>query len=103
MNSIQNSSYRLPGFSFLRSKSSFDGTSLASDKNDCKAESKNESKMDRKKYSSSSQVTWEGSVRHVAAGTLNPSVHLPAGQDSYRQGWLGIWKKEEIAISLVDF
>ncbi|XP_059274393.1 GRAM domain-containing protein 2B isoform X7 [Mustela nigripes] len=39
----------------LRSKSSFDGTSLASDKNDCKAESKNESKMDRKKYSSSSQ------------------------------------------------
>jgi len=39
----------------LRSKSSFDGASLASDKNDCKTESKNESKMDRKKYSSSSQ------------------------------------------------
>ncbi|XP_040300658.1 GRAM domain-containing protein 2B [Herpailurus yagouaroundi] len=43
----------------LRSKSSFDGASLASDKNDCKTESKNESKMDRKKSSSSSQVTWE--------------------------------------------
>uniref|UniRef100_A0A452R004 GRAM domain containing 2B n=1 Tax=Ursus americanus TaxID=9643 RepID=A0A452R004_URSAM len=41
--------------SSLRSKSSFDGASLASDKNDCKTESKNESKMDRKKYSSSSQ------------------------------------------------
>ncbi|XP_025779257.1 GRAM domain-containing protein 2B isoform X3 [Puma concolor] len=39
----------------LRSKSSFDGASLASDKNDCKTESKNESKMDRKKSSSSSQ------------------------------------------------
>ncbi|XP_034869910.1 GRAM domain-containing protein 2B isoform X2 [Mirounga leonina] len=37
------------------SKSSFDGASLASDKNDCKTESKNESKMGRKKYSSSSQ------------------------------------------------
>ncbi|KAM8941503.1 GRAM domain-containing protein 2B isoform 2-T2 [Lycaon pictus] len=39
----------------LRSKSSFEGASLGSDKNDCKTESKNESKMDRKKYSSSSQ------------------------------------------------
>uniref|UniRef100_A0A8C8W8P8 GRAM domain containing 2B n=1 Tax=Panthera leo TaxID=9689 RepID=A0A8C8W8P8_PANLE len=39
----------------LWSKSSFDGASLASDKNDCKTESKNESKMDRKKSSSSSQ------------------------------------------------
>ncbi|KAM8941506.1 GRAM domain-containing protein 2B isoform 5-T5 [Lycaon pictus] len=37
------------------SKSSFEGASLGSDKNDCKTESKNESKMDRKKYSSSSQ------------------------------------------------
>nr|XP_055158483.1 GRAM domain-containing protein 2B isoform X1 [Nyctereutes procyonoides] len=39
----------------LRSKSSFEGASLGNDKNDCKTESKNESKMDRKKYSSSSQ------------------------------------------------
>uniref|UniRef100_A0A673TPX8 GRAM domain containing 2B n=1 Tax=Suricata suricatta TaxID=37032 RepID=A0A673TPX8_SURSU len=39
----------------LRSKSSFDGASIASDKNDCKTESKNESKADRKKSSSSSQ------------------------------------------------
>ncbi|KAF3821491.1 hypothetical protein GH733_009533, partial [Mirounga leonina] len=41
----------------LWSKSSFDGASLASDKNDCKTESKNESKMGRKKYSSSSQIS----------------------------------------------
>ncbi|XP_054570925.1 GRAM domain-containing protein 2B isoform X5 [Eptesicus fuscus] len=39
----------------LRSKSSFDGVSLASDKNDCKTESKNDSKIERKKSSSSSQ------------------------------------------------
>nr|KAF6366263.1 hypothetical protein mPipKuh1_005870 [Pipistrellus kuhlii] len=39
----------------LRSKSSFDGVSLASDKNDCKTESKNDSKLERKKSSSSSQ------------------------------------------------
>ncbi|KAM8778849.1 GRAM domain-containing protein 2B isoform 2-T2 [Rhynchonycteris naso] len=39
----------------LRSKSSFDGVSLASDKNDCKTESKNDSKAERKKSSSSSQ------------------------------------------------
>ncbi|XP_070373597.1 GRAM domain-containing protein 2B isoform X8 [Equus asinus] len=37
------------------SKSSFDGASLASDKNDCKTESKNDSKTERKKSSSSSQ------------------------------------------------
>ncbi|XP_066130320.1 GRAM domain-containing protein 2B isoform X2 [Saccopteryx bilineata] len=37
------------------SKSSFDGVSLASDKNDCKTESKNDSKVERKKSSSSSQ------------------------------------------------
>lgn len=39
----------------LRSKSSFDGTSLAGDKNDCKTESKNDPKTERKKSSSSSQ------------------------------------------------
>ncbi|KAF6356947.1 GRAM domain containing 2B [Rhinolophus ferrumequinum] len=39
----------------LRSKSSFDGVSLASDKNECKTESKNDSKTERKKSSSSSQ------------------------------------------------
>nr|XP_037864389.1 GRAM domain-containing protein 2B isoform X13 [Chlorocebus sabaeus] len=39
----------------LRSKSSFDGASLASDKNDCKTESKNDSKTERKKSSSSGQ------------------------------------------------
>ncbi|XP_017740846.1 PREDICTED: GRAM domain-containing protein 3 isoform X5 [Rhinopithecus bieti] len=39
----------------LRSKSSFDGASLASDKNDCKTESKNDPKTERKKSSSSSQ------------------------------------------------
>ncbi|XP_057395755.1 GRAM domain-containing protein 2B isoform X3 [Balaenoptera acutorostrata] len=39
----------------LRSKSSFDGASLASEKNDCKTESKNDSKTERKKFSSSSQ------------------------------------------------
>uniref|UniRef100_A0A9L0T846 GRAM domain containing 2B n=1 Tax=Equus caballus TaxID=9796 RepID=A0A9L0T846_HORSE len=39
----------------LWSKSSFDGASLASDKNDCKTESKNDSKSERKKSSSSSQ------------------------------------------------
>ncbi|KAM6148614.1 GRAM domain-containing protein 2B isoform 2-T2 [Erethizon dorsatum] len=38
----------------LRSKSSFDGTSLAGDKN-CKTESKNDPKTNRKKSSSSSQ------------------------------------------------
>lgn len=74
MSSVKNSSYRLPGFSFLRSKSSFDGASLASDKNDCKTESKNESKMDRKKYSSSSQVTWDGGVCHVEVEALNPTA-----------------------------
>ena len=45
-----------PGLSFFRSKSSFDGASLASDKNDCKTESKNDPKTERKKSSSSSQV-----------------------------------------------
>ncbi|XP_032481345.1 GRAM domain-containing protein 2B isoform X2 [Phocoena sinus] len=39
----------------LRSKSSFDGASLASEKSDCKTESKNDSKIERKKASSSSQ------------------------------------------------
>ncbi|XP_035876596.1 GRAM domain-containing protein 2B isoform X2 [Phyllostomus discolor] len=39
----------------LRTKSSFDGASLASDKSDCKTESKNDSKAERKKSSSSSQ------------------------------------------------
>ncbi|XP_034816315.2 GRAM domain-containing protein 2B isoform X3 [Pan paniscus] len=39
----------------LWSKSSFDGASLASDKNDCKTESKNDPKTERKKSSSSSQ------------------------------------------------
>ncbi|XP_061044084.1 GRAM domain-containing protein 2B isoform X1 [Eubalaena glacialis] len=39
----------------LRSKSTFDGASLASEKNDCKTESKNDSKTERKKSSSSSQ------------------------------------------------
>ncbi|ELW68436.1 GRAM domain-containing protein 3 [Tupaia chinensis] len=39
----------------LWSKSSFDGGSLAGDKNDCKTESKNDSKTERKKSSSSSQ------------------------------------------------
>ncbi|XP_004448207.2 GRAM domain-containing protein 2B isoform X2 [Dasypus novemcinctus] len=39
----------------LRSKSSFDGTSIAGDKNDCKTESKSDSKTERKKSSSSSQ------------------------------------------------
>ncbi|XP_057592335.1 GRAM domain-containing protein 2B isoform X1 [Hippopotamus amphibius kiboko] len=39
----------------LRSKSSFDGASLASEKNDCKTESKSDSKIERKKSSSSSQ------------------------------------------------
>uniref|UniRef100_A0A8D1R346 GRAM domain containing 2B n=1 Tax=Sus scrofa TaxID=9823 RepID=A0A8D1R346_PIG len=37
------------------SKSSFDGASLASEKNDCKTESKNDAKIERKKSSSSSQ------------------------------------------------
>ncbi|XP_036163839.1 GRAM domain-containing protein 2B isoform X3 [Myotis myotis] len=37
------------------SKSSFDGVSLVSDKNECKTESKNDSKIERKKSSSSSQ------------------------------------------------
>jgi len=59
--------------------------------------------MDRKKYSSSSQVTWEGGVRHVKAGALNPNVHLPAGQDSHRQRWQRIWKKEQDAVPSVDF
>ncbi|XP_006870734.1 PREDICTED: GRAM domain-containing protein 3 isoform X2 [Chrysochloris asiatica] len=39
----------------MRSKSSFDGTSVAGDKNDCKTESKADSKTERKKSSSSSQ------------------------------------------------
>ncbi|XP_075864445.1 GRAM domain-containing protein 2B isoform X6 [Microcebus murinus] len=39
----------------LRSKSSFDGASLAGDKSDCKTESKNDPKSERKKSSSSSQ------------------------------------------------
>uniref|UniRef100_A0A2K6EME2 GRAM domain containing 2B n=1 Tax=Propithecus coquereli TaxID=379532 RepID=A0A2K6EME2_PROCO len=39
----------------LRSKSSFDGASLAGDKSDCKTESKNDPKTERKKSSSSSQ------------------------------------------------
>ncbi|XP_003477418.2 GRAM domain-containing protein 2B isoform X2 [Cavia porcellus] len=39
----------------LRSKSSFDGASLAGDKNNCKTESKNDPKTERKKSSSSSQ------------------------------------------------
>lgn len=39
----------------LRSKPSFDGASLASEKNDCKTEGKNDSKTERKKASSSSQ------------------------------------------------
>ncbi|XP_045060521.1 GRAM domain-containing protein 2B isoform X2 [Desmodus rotundus] len=39
----------------LRTKSNFDGASLASDKSDCKTESKNDSKAERKKSSSSSQ------------------------------------------------
>ncbi|XP_049627817.1 GRAM domain-containing protein 2B isoform X1 [Suncus etruscus] len=39
----------------LRSKPSFDGASLASEKNDCKTEGKNDSKTERKKSSSSSQ------------------------------------------------
>ncbi|XP_063469052.1 GRAM domain-containing protein 2B isoform X16 [Symphalangus syndactylus] len=39
----------------LRSKSSFDGASLATDKNDCKTETKNDPKTERKKSSSSSQ------------------------------------------------
>lgn len=59
MSSIKNLFYRLPGFSFLRSKSSFDGASLGNDKNDSKTESKNDSKTERKKSSSSSQVRWE--------------------------------------------
>ncbi|XP_063088501.1 GRAM domain-containing protein 2B isoform X3 [Cavia porcellus] len=46
---------RLPGFYFPRSKSSFDGASLAGDKNNCKTESKNDPKTERKKSSSSSQ------------------------------------------------
>ncbi|XP_036884509.1 GRAM domain-containing protein 2B isoform X2 [Sturnira hondurensis] len=37
----------------LRSKSNFDGASLASDKSDCKTESKSDSKAERKKSSSS--------------------------------------------------
>ncbi|KAM5261944.1 GRAM domain-containing protein 2B isoform 4-T5 [Hipposideros larvatus] len=47
-----------PNLCFMQdqaSKSSFDGVSLASDKNDCKTESKNDSKTERKKSSSSSQ------------------------------------------------
>ncbi|XP_070649335.1 GRAM domain-containing protein 2B isoform X7 [Bos indicus] len=39
----------------LRSKSSFDGTPVANEKSDCKTESKNDSKIERKKSSSSSQ------------------------------------------------
>ncbi|XP_006886065.1 PREDICTED: GRAM domain-containing protein 3 [Elephantulus edwardii] len=39
----------------LRSKSSFEGASLAGDKNDCKTENKTDSKTERKKSSSSSQ------------------------------------------------
>ncbi|XP_055285226.1 GRAM domain-containing protein 2B isoform X1 [Moschus berezovskii] len=39
----------------LRSKSSFDGAPLANEKSDCKTESKNDSKIERKKSSSSSQ------------------------------------------------
>ncbi|KAM5298760.1 GRAM domain-containing protein 2B isoform 2-T2 [Ctenodactylus gundi] len=39
----------------LRSKSSFEGASLANDKSDCKTESKIDSKTERKKSSSSSQ------------------------------------------------
>lgn len=39
----------------LRSKPSFDGASLASEKNDCRTEGKNDSKTERKKSSSSSQ------------------------------------------------
>ncbi|XP_072866821.1 GRAM domain-containing protein 2B isoform X10 [Chlorocebus sabaeus] len=47
-----------PNLCFIQdqeSKSSFDGASLASDKNDCKTESKNDSKTERKKSSSSGQ------------------------------------------------
>ncbi|XP_017740844.1 GRAM domain-containing protein 2B isoform X1 [Rhinopithecus roxellana] len=47
-----------PNLCFIQdqeSKSSFDGASLASDKNDCKTESKNDPKTERKKSSSSSQ------------------------------------------------
>lgn len=48
------------GFYFPRSKSSFDGSNLSSDKNDCKAENKTDSKTERKKSSSSSQVMRDG-------------------------------------------
>lgn len=83
---IKNSFYSLPGFSFLRSKSSFDGVSLASDKNDCKTESKNDSKTERKKSSSSSQVSGhETRVISRATGCVahgkSPHRQLPAGQD----------------------
>ncbi|XP_063469051.1 GRAM domain-containing protein 2B isoform X15 [Symphalangus syndactylus] len=47
-----------PNLCFIQdqeSKSSFDGASLATDKNDCKTETKNDPKTERKKSSSSSQ------------------------------------------------
>lgn len=87
MSSIKNSFYSLPGFSFLRSKSSFDGVSLASDKNDCKTESKNDSKIERKKSSSSSQVSRSETCAVSRAtgmkpmGRKSPRRQLPAGQD----------------------
>ncbi|OWK11840.1 GRAMD3, partial [Cervus elaphus hippelaphus] len=40
-----------------KSKSSFDGAPLANEKSDCKTESKNDSKVERKKSSSSSQIS----------------------------------------------
>ncbi|KAH0501419.1 GRAM domain-containing protein 3 [Microtus ochrogaster] len=51
----QHSSTDSPSSVFLRSKSSFDGSSLTGDKNECKAESKTDPKTERKKSSSSSQ------------------------------------------------
>lgn len=52
MSDTDSSLCNLCGFYFPRSKSSFDGSTWSGDKNECKAESKTE----RKKSSSSSQV-----------------------------------------------
>lgn len=50
MSSIKNLFYRFFGFFFFRLKFSFDGVFLVSDKNDCKIESKNDFKFERKKF-----------------------------------------------------
>ncbi|KAF4014851.1 hypothetical protein G4228_006157 [Cervus hanglu yarkandensis] len=58
----------------MRSKSSFDGAPLANEKSDCKTESKNDSKVERKKSSSSSQYIFVSLLSRDSTYKLLKSV-----------------------------